>query len=251
MQPPVSLVKASAGSGKTYRLTRDYLDLLLEGDEKRYKHILAVTFTNKATDEMKSRVIEALYDRSRDPGDPRAAQAADCLSRMLHDYSCFSVSTIDKFFQTVMRAFSRELGQYASYRVELDDAAVIDQVVDQLLDSLADPANRDLLDWFRTYSFSLAEQGKSWNIAAPLKDMSRHFLDESFLRKIRLAPGILDDRSKIKTFAGKVNGMIARFESECLRFAREMELEKGVDHRHQHGQYPQDQGRQAGGPQDK
>ena len=223
MQPPVSLVKASAGSGKTYRLTRDYLDLLLEGDPQRYKHILAVTFTNKATDEMKSRVIEALYDRSRDPDDPQAAQAADCLSRMLHDYSCFSVSTIDKFFQTVMRAFSRELGQYASYRVELDDAAVIDQVVDQLLDSLADPANRDLLDWFRTYSFSLAEQGKSWNIAAPLKDMSRHFLDESFLRKIRLAPGILDDRSKIKTFAGKVNGMIARFESECLRFAREME----------------------------
>ena len=55
MQPPVAIVKASAGSGKTYRLTHDYLDLLLAGDPQRYKHILAVTFTNKATEEMTMR----------------------------------------------------------------------------------------------------------------------------------------------------------------------------------------------------
>ena len=61
MQQGVSVVKASAGSGKTYRLTHDYIDLLLSGDEQGYKHILAVTFTNKATEEMKSRVIEELY----------------------------------------------------------------------------------------------------------------------------------------------------------------------------------------------
>ncbi|MBQ2148429.1 MAG: UvrD-helicase domain-containing protein, partial [Bacteroidales bacterium] len=134
MQPPVAIVKASAGSGKTYRLTHDYLDLLLAGDPQRYKHILAVTFTNKATEEMKSRVIAALHELSRSD-DARAPKAADALRRMLHDYGCFSVSTIDKFFQTVMRAFAREIGQYASYRVELDDDAVLTQVVDRMLDS--------------------------------------------------------------------------------------------------------------------
>ena len=247
MQPsikPVTLVKASAGSGKTHQLTQYYKELLLgdgskpdgskSADSDRYKHILAVTFTNKATSEMKSRIIEALYACSQRPDDDDSKNAEAYLSRMLHDYSCFSVSTIDKFFQTVMRAFSRELGQYASYRVELDESAVIDQVVDSLLDSIADPANRDLLDWFRTYSFSLAERGKSWNIADPLKEMSRHFLDESFLIKMRLDSGILEDRNKIKAFAGKVNGMIGRFEQECRRIAQAVEelarrYDRGLD----------------------
>ena len=162
MQPPVTVVRASAGSGKTHRLTQDYIQLLLEGDPQRYKHILAVTFTNKATDEMKSRVVEELYKLSRS-NDAQAPLAADRLRRMLHDYSCFSVSTIDKFFQTVMRAFAREIGQYASYRVELDDEAVITQVVDLMLESMDDPANAALLDWLRDYSFDRVEQGaEAW-----------------------------------------------------------------------------------------
>lgn len=215
MQPSVSLVKASAGSGKTYRLTQDYLDLLLSGDPQRYKHVLAVTFTNKATDEMKARVIEALYACSRNPEDPRAARAADCLSRILHDYSCFSVSTIDKFFQTVMRAFSRELGQYASYRVELDDKAVVRQVIDELLDSLSDPANEALLDWLRTYSFEQVGQGRSWQIDDSLSGMAEHFLDESFLRKIRNRPELVGDLARVKACSEKLDAMIRTFKDRC------------------------------------
>ena len=157
MQQGVSIVKASAGSGKTYRLTQDYIDLLLSGDTQRYKHILAVTFTNKATDEMKSRVIEEL-DRLSRSDDARAPLAADRLRRMLHDYTCFSVSTIDKFFQTVMRSFAREIGQYASYRVELDTDAVLDQVVDLLLDSIEDPAH-DALGVYRRHLLGDAASG--------------------------------------------------------------------------------------------
>lgn len=218
MQPPVALVKASAGSGKTYRLTQDYLKLLLEGDPQRYKHILAVTFTNKATDEMKSRVVEALYKLSRSD-DEDAPKAADRLRRMLHDYSCFSVSTIDKFFQTVMRAFAREIGQYASYRVELDDEAVLAQVVDLMLESMDDPANASLLDWLRDYSFDRVEQGRNWNISGPLRDMARHFLDESFLLKMRSVRSIIDDKTRVETFRGKLGGMIGGFEKEARRIA--------------------------------
>ena len=220
MQPPVAIVKASAGSGKTYRLTQDYLGLLLEGDPLRYKHILAVTFTNKATEEMKSRVIKALHQLSRS-NDPQAPQAADALRRMLHDYSCFSVSTIDKFFQTVMRAFAREIGQYASYRVELDDDAVLTQVVDRMLESIAEPGGELLLRWLKEYSFDLVEQGKSWNMAAPLKEMAEHFLDESFLLKMRNVSHILADKERIGSFRKKLDAIINGFEQETRRLAGE------------------------------
>ena len=218
MQPPVALVKASAGSGKTYRLTQDYLQLLLDGDPQRYKHILAVTFTNKATDEMKSRVIDELYKLSRSD-DAQAPLAADRLRRMLHDYSCFSVSTIDKFFQTVMRAFAREIGQYASYRVELDDEAVLAQVIDLMLASMDEPEGAALLNWLRDYSFDRVEQGQNWKIDEPLRTMAGHFLDESFLLKMRSVPSIIDDKTRVEAFRDKLGGMIGSFEKEARRIA--------------------------------
>ena len=101
--------KASAGSGKTYTLAHTYIDLLK--DELSYRHILAVTFTNKATAEMKERILEYLAD---DPA------SRDKLVNILHDYSAFSVSTIDRFFQRALKAFAREIGQVADYQVELD-----------------------------------------------------------------------------------------------------------------------------------
>ena len=234
MQPPVAIVKASAGSGKTYRLTQDYLGLLLEGDPLRYKHILAVTFTNKATEEMKSRVIKALHQLSRS-NDPQAPQAADALRRMLHDYGCFSVSTIDKFFQTVMRAFAREIGQYASYRVELDDDAVLTQVVDRMLEAIAEPGGELLLRWLKEYSFDLVEQGKSWNMAAPLKEMAEHFLDESFLLKMRNISHILTDKERIGAFRKKLDAIINGFEQEARRIAGETLALMG-----RHGRAPED-----------
>ena len=223
MQQGVSIVKASAGSGKTYRLTQDYIDLLLSGDTQRYKHILAVTFTNKATDEMKSRVIEEL-DRLSRSDDARAPQAADRLRRMLHDYTCFSVSTIDKFFQTVMRSFAREIGQYASYRVELDTDAVLDQVVDLLLDSIEDPAHDALLKWLKDYSFDQVEQGDGWNIVRPLKKMAGQFLDESFLLQVRQAgrgTDVLGDKASLKAFLKKLDGIIRDYEKEAVAIGQE------------------------------
>lgn len=223
MQQGVSVVKASAGSGKTYRLTQDYIDLLLSGDVQSYKHILAVTFTNKATDEMKSRVIEDL-DRLSRSDDPRAPLAAGRLRRILHDYTCFSVSTIDKFFQTVMRSFAREIGQYASYRVELDTDAVLDQVVDLLLDSIEDPAHDALLKWLKDYSFDQVEQGDGWNIVRPLKAMAGQFLDESFLLRVREAgrgTDVLGDKASLKAFLKKLDGIIAGYEKEAVAIGQE------------------------------
>ena len=220
MQPVVKVVKASAGSGKTYRLTQEYIDLLLAGDPQRYKHILAVTFTNKATDEMKQRVIEALYELSRSE-DPRAEEARKRLSLILHDYSCFSISTIDRFFQGVMRAFAREIGQYASYRVELDTGAVLQQAVDLLIDGLDDPANTALLAWLQDYSFELIEAGRSWNVRDPLKAMAELFFKEDFRLKLRTMPQhILGDKGAIRKFGAVLDAMRSEFEEKMVSLGK-------------------------------
>ena len=105
----MKILKASAGSGKTYRLSKTYIDLLLGSREKdAWRHILAVTFTNKATAEMKARILRDLAALSE--SDPRAAVL---LPELLHDYGAFAVSTIDRFFQQALKAFSREIGQFA------------------------------------------------------------------------------------------------------------------------------------------
>lgn len=220
MQPVVNIVRASAGSGKTHRLTHEYIDLLLAGDEQSYKHILAVTFTNKATDEMKQRVIESLYDLSRS-GDIRAEEARRRLSLILHDYSCFSISTIDRFFQGVMRAFAREIGQYASYRVELDTKAVLQQAVDRLVDALDDPQNEELLSWLQDYSFELIESGRGWNVREPLRNMASLFFKEDFRMKMRSMPGsIMGDKQAVRKLGERLDALKSQFENSLKELGK-------------------------------
>ena len=215
-------MKASAGAGKTYRLTREYIRLLLEGDESSYKHILAVTFTNKATEEMKSRIIEELHKMAKDTslGD-KSVKARSRLTKILNDYSCFSVTTIDKFFQGVMRSFAREIGQYASYKVELDTDAVVSGTVDLLLDSLDNPSNKDLLEWLKVYSLRQIEDGASWNMTKPLSDISKLFFKEDFKILMKNSPGIIENRDAIKDLDAKVRGIKKDFESEARRIGKE------------------------------
>ena len=150
----IRIMKASAGSGKTYNLAKTYLRLVLgKEDRYAYRHILAVTFTNKATDEMKARILKELHVLAKDTVSspyledllPQAGsveklriRASQVLSDILHDYGSFSVSTIDRFFQHALKAFARELGQFADYQVELDTASLISESVDRILDSLSE-----------------------------------------------------------------------------------------------------------------
>ena len=155
MPKSVKILQASAGSGKTFSLAAHYLTLLFSGDNK-YREILAVTFTNKATEEMKSRILEvllgfALGDRSKKIEDYRTlvleahpgldAESlrlkADVIYRkILHDYSRFSVNTIDGFVQKVIRGFAFELGLNADYTLEMNYDKVKDELVQKLDESL-------------------------------------------------------------------------------------------------------------------
>lgn len=178
----IEIMKASAGSGKTYTLAHKYIDLLLANDDEfAYRHILAVTFTNKATDEMKGRILAYLYDISLSDA-PDAAKAGRILSNILHDYSAFSISTIDKFFQQTLRAFARELGHFASYQVELDSDSLVEEAVDNILDSLDDADSQDieLMDFILESMERKAADGKKPDVADELKTMGKALMSEDF-----------------------------------------------------------------------
>ena len=179
----IKIMKASAGSGKTYNLAREYIRLLLtKKDPQAYRHILAVTFTNKATDEMKRRILDELFTLSTEPAkspyfedflpefktaEALQKRASSQLGGILHDYSSFAVSTIDKFFQQTLRAFSREIGQFASYQVELDKAALVEESVDRILDGLTED-DRGLLGWLTENVKTGLENGSRFNLEPPL-----------------------------------------------------------------------------------
>lgn len=189
----IEIMKASAGSGKTWNLAMKYIRLLLENyrtDPHAYRHILAVTFTNKATDEMKGRILKELHILATQPGSSpyfslfvpalmpdAAALGSACrviLSNMLHDYAAFSVSTIDRFFQQTLKAFSRELGQFASYQVELDRNMLIHESVDRLLDSLGGEGRDDseTLAWICRHFIERVEDDGRYRLEGLLYDMA-------------------------------------------------------------------------------
>ena len=185
----IEIMKASAGSGKTYSLARKYISLLLgSSDRYAYRHILAVTFTNKATDEMKERILKELHVLSVSPeksgyhdffvpsvfpSDAELQQKAETvLHDILHDYSAFAVSTIDRFFQQTLKAFSREIGQFASYQVELDKDSLVAESVDRILDSLTED-DGSLLSWLTENVLEQIENGGRYSMDANLLEMAR------------------------------------------------------------------------------
>lgn len=194
MRKPFTLYRSSAGSGKTRTLAKAYIRLALATDAFGYRHILAVTFTNKATQEMKQRIVEYLADfaagRANNLTQELKAElqltdqqlrqkSADVLSLILHRYSQFSVSTIDAFFQRVIRSFTREAGLLGNFRLELDNDLVLDEVIAALLDELG-PDHQQLTEWVVRFSRDRLEEGSSWNITQSLKDFAREIFNEDF-----------------------------------------------------------------------
>lgn len=205
----LTIYKASAGSGKTYTLAYEYIKLLLgvrpEGHagyvlndaatlrplglapvRRPHSHILAITFSNKATAEMKTRIIRELHALGREPAAdgrdaPYAAAlmaelgctrealqrtARRALHELIHDYSSFNVSTIDSFFQKVLRAFAREIDRQGDYRVELDADYVTGSALSLLFDELNygdDPGQRRVLDWLHSRAADNARDGHDFN----------------------------------------------------------------------------------------
>lgn len=236
MPQPLKILQASAGSGKTFSLTAHYLTLLLSGENK-YREILAVTFTNKATEEMKSRILEVLHgfatgdeqvDSYRDivlKANPSLdagtlKERADKIYRkILHDYSRFSVSTIDGFVQKVIRGFAFELGLDAGYSLEMNYDKVKDDLVGKLDEAL--DHNKQLLQWIIDLAIERINDNKSWNYKAELYNLIGEIFKERFQvfeeAIDALGPESIDDL--FKQYVGITKAATKSFEEELTRLA--------------------------------
>ena len=189
--------KASAGSGKTFTLAVEYIKLLIL-NPRAYQHILAVTFTNKATTEMKERILSQLYgiwmgDKDSKPylenvckglgmekEEVRKA-AGKALEYMIHDYSRFRVETIDSFFQSVMRNLARELELSPNLNIELNNTEVLSDAVDSMIEKL--DRNSPVLAWLLDYIEERIRDDKRWNVSNEVKGFGRNIFDEGYIEK--------------------------------------------------------------------
>jgi ATP-dependent helicase/nuclease subunit A len=188
-----SIYRSSAGSGKTRTLSKEYLLLAMRFGGDYYKHILAVTFTNKATQEMKTRILGYLNAFSEGVQDSLAQEimlelnmdsssfqerAKRLRSEILHTYSQFSISTIDSFFQKVIRSFTREAGLSGDYTLEIDHNLVAEEVIDKLVTELG--TNEQLTRWLIEYAKANLENDKPWDVRGSLHDFSKEIFREEF-----------------------------------------------------------------------
>ena len=170
------ILNASAGSGKTYQLAYKYVRDVID-QPGLYRHILAVTFTNKATEEMKSRILKEIHRLASGGASPYLGnlcrelsldersvrkRAAEVRSKILHDYSRFTVLTIDTFFQRILRAFIKELGIDLNYNVEIETASVLSKGADTLIEQIT--VDRDLQRWLTEFVQERIDEGRKWDI---------------------------------------------------------------------------------------
>ena len=184
---PLTVYKASAGSGKTFALAVQYIKLVVQNPQA-YRNILAVTFTNKATEEMKTRILSQLYGIWQQLPDSESYQREVCraldaspqfvsqragmaLSLLLHNYNHFRVMTIDTFFQSVLRNLARELDLTANLRVGLNDGQVEEMAVDEMISDLK--TTDVLLQWIMKYIMENISDDRSWNVIGQIKQFGK------------------------------------------------------------------------------
>lgn len=183
------LYRSSAGSGKTFTLVKEYLKLVLEHPEK-FKHILAVTFTNKAAGEMKERILKALKNLSKKEDKileeflkqevPQLQHidriSSELLTTLLHNYSDFAIMTIDSFIHRVIKAFALEIGLPLNFTIDLNYEKMEDFVIQRLLDRVG--KDEYITDIILKLVFSRVQEEKSWNIEADIRRFERELFNE-------------------------------------------------------------------------
>lgn len=194
MEEHLTVYRASAGSGKTFTLAVEYISLLVK-DPENYQHILAVTFTNKATQEMNMRILSQLYgianslqssqqyfnkvkEKTNMPDAVIRNNARAALTLLIHRYNNFRILTIDAFFQQVLRNLAHELGQTANLRVDLNNEEITEKAVDQMIESLE--KGQPVLQWISTYINNSIEDDNGWNIIGKIKTFGTNIFKDFY-----------------------------------------------------------------------
>lgn len=227
---------ASAGSGKTYTLALKYLTLALKSNDiRKFSHILAVTFTNKATTEMKNRILKYLFSLSHKEcntdedndflknimektglsEDSVRARSCDLLKAIMQDYDHFKVETIDSFFQSLLTSLAHELGLPRGFKVDLDDANIISQAIDQMLLTLDKKGNKPLLDKVKEFLENYIDEKENWNISKELKEFTiKNIFQDVILDNDEQLIKFTQDPHKIQTLHDRLRECIKKITDE-------------------------------------
>ncbi|MDR0541706.1 MAG: UvrD-helicase domain-containing protein [Dysgonamonadaceae bacterium] len=220
----IKIYKASAGSGKTYTLALEYIrELLTASSGETYRNILAVTFTRDATSEMKDRILAELYglaletedsagfkdslkDALKEAGYPLSdkqiqEKSARTLQAVLHDYSRLNITTIDGFFQKVLRNLARELGRGSKFNLEMNTGRVLQEAVQATIEKAGQ--NKQVFAWLTAYIERKMEDDRSWRVGQDLLKFSQCIYNEFFQenekklrRQLGENPGIFAELSQ-------------------------------------------------------
>ncbi|OUS01524.1 DNA helicase UvrD [Flavobacteriales bacterium 33_180_T64] len=205
-QSPFIIYNASAGSGKTFTLVKDYLKILFKSQSRlAFKNILALTFTNKAVSEMKERIIETLKAFSEETIlnssndmfnllveeldiEPQQLHKISklILQRIVHNYAAFDISTIDKFNHKLIRTFAYDLKLPVNFEVELDTITILGKAVDKLIDKAG--SDLELTKVLVDFAIEKTDDNKSWDISYDFNNIAKLLVNENeipYLNKLK------------------------------------------------------------------
>ncbi|SFD36618.1 UvrD-helicase domain-containing protein [Flavobacterium phragmitis] len=226
--PSFSIYDASAGSGKTYTLVKEYLKIILSSPKNdAYRNILAITFTNKAVHEMKSRIVGNLSEFAKDDPSPKAVDLMEDLSRetglsiiklktksqqiikhLIHNYAAFDISTIDKFTHKVIRAFAHDLNLPMTFEVTLDTENLLVEAVDAIIAQAGE--DETLTKLLIDFTMEKTDDDKSWDVSREILDTGRLVLNEN-------------NRNEILHFQDKTIGEFVEIKKKMQALCKELE----------------------------
>jgi ATP-dependent exoDNAse (exonuclease V) beta subunit len=201
-RPSFSIYDASAGSGKTYALVKEYLKIILVAHKNdAYRNILAITFTNKAVHEMKSRIVGSLSEFAKDEPSQKAndlmqdlavdtqlsiiqikTKSQQIIKHIIHNYAAFDISTIDKFTHKVIRAFAHDLNLPMTFEVTLDTENLLIEAVDAIIAQAGE--DETLTKLLIDFTMEKTDDDKSWDISREILDTGRLVLNENHRNEI-------------------------------------------------------------------
>nr|WP_315144254.1 UvrD-helicase domain-containing protein [uncultured Flavobacterium sp.] len=225
-----SIYDASAGSGKTYALVKEYLKIILVAPKNdAYRHILAITFTNKAVQEMKSRIVGSLSEFAKDEPNAKAldlmqdlaidtqlsliqikTKAQQIIKHIIHNYAAFDISTIDKFTHKVIRAFALDLNLPMTFEVTLDTENLLIETVDAIIAQAGEDVT--LTQLLIDFTMEKTDDDKSWDISREILETGRLVLNEN-------------NRNEIAQFQDTTIGEFVKIKEKLLQLNRDLEQE--------------------------
>ncbi|MEG2099987.1 MAG: UvrD-helicase domain-containing protein [Flavobacterium sp.] len=228
--PSFSIYDASAGSGKTYTLVKEYLKIILSSPKNdAYRNILAITFTNKAVHEMKSRIVGSLSEFAKEEPSVKAADLMEDLSRetglsiiqikvksqniikhLIHNYAAFDISTIDKFTHKVIRAFAHDLNLPMTFEVTLDTENLLVEAVDAIIAQAGQ--DETLTKLLIDFTMEKTDDDKSWDVSREILETGRLVLNEN-------------NRNEILHFNDKTFVEFVEIKKKMLALCKDLESE--------------------------